>query len=51
MPNYPANALSDEGVNDIFAYIRSLPDNQPDPADIPALRTILESAEQREYKP
>ena len=51
MPNSPANALSDEGVNDIFAYIRSLPDNQPDPADIPALRTILESAEQREYKP
>lgn len=51
MPNYPANALSDEGVSDIFAYIRSLPDNRPDSADIPALRTILESAEQREYKP
>ena len=50
MPNYPANALSDEGVSDIFAYIRSLPDNQPDSADIPALRTILESAEKREYK-
>ncbi len=51
MPNYPTNALSDEGVSNIFAYIRSLPDNQPDSADIPALRTILESAEQREYKP
>ena len=51
MPNYPANALSDEGVSDIFAYIRSLPDNRPDSADIPALRTILESAEKREYKP
>ena len=51
MPNYPANALSDEGVSDISAYIRSLPDNQPDSADIPALRTILESAEKREYKP
>ena len=51
MPNYPTNALSDEGVSDIFAYIRSLPDNQPDSADIPALRTILESAEKREYKP
>ena len=51
MPNYPANALSDEGASDIFAYIRSLPDNRPDSADIPALRTILESAEQREYKP
>jgi len=51
MPNYPVNALSDEGVSDIFAYIRSLPDNRPDSADIPALRTILESAEKREYKP
>ena len=51
MPNYPVNALSDEGVSDIFAYIRSLPDNRPDAADIPALRTILESAEKREYKP
>ena len=51
MPNYPANALSDEGVSDIFAYIRSLPDNRPDSSDIPALRTILESAEKREYKP
>ncbi len=51
MPNYPANALSDEGVSDIFAYIRSLPDNQPDSADIPTLRSILESAEKREYKP
>ncbi|MCS5581157.1 MAG: hypothetical protein NZ837_11570, partial [Gammaproteobacteria bacterium] len=51
MPNYPVNALSDEGVGNIFAYIRSLPDNRPDSADIPALRTILESAEQREYKP
>lgn len=51
MPNYPANALSDEGVSDIFVYIRSLPDNRPDSSDIPALRTILESAEKREYKP
>ena len=51
MPNYPVNALSDEGVSDIFAYIRSLPDNRLDSADIPALRTILESAEKREYKP
>ena len=51
MPNYPANALSDESVSDIFAYIRSLPDNKPDSADIPALRSILEAAERREYKP
>ena len=51
MPNSPVNALSVEGVGDIFAYIRSLPDNRPDSANIPALRTILESAEQREYKP
>jgi mono/diheme cytochrome c family protein len=51
MPNYPVNALSDEAVGDIFAYIRALPDNRPDTADIPALRRILESAERREYKP
>ena len=29
MPNYPANALSDDGVSDIFAYIKLLPDNRP----------------------
>jgi mono/diheme cytochrome c family protein len=49
MPNYPENSLSDAMVSDIYAYIRSLPDNQPDADDIPTLRTILEAAQQREF--
>jgi len=51
MPNYPENALNDEMVRDIFAYIRAMPDSQPASADIPTLRTILEAAEQRQYQP
>ena len=50
MPNYPANALSDEGVRDIYAYVRSMPDNQPEPGDVPIFQAILESAE-RPYAP
>ena len=49
MPNYPENSLTDEMVRDIYAYIRSMPNNRPDAEDIPTLRTILEAAEQREY--
>jgi len=51
MPNYPANSLSDAMVRDIYAYVRSMPDNRPETADVPALRNILEAAEQRQYKP
>lgn len=51
MPNYPANALNDAMVSDIYAYVRSMPDNRPETADVPTLRTILEAAEQRQYKP
>ncbi len=51
MPNYPANALSDDMVSDIYAYVRSMPDNKPETADVPTLRTILEAAEQRRYTP
>ena len=49
MPNYPANSLSDAMVRDIYAYVRSMPDNRPETADIPTLRIILEAAEQRQY--
>ncbi len=49
MPNYPKNSLSDEMARDIYAYIRSMPDNRPETDDIPTLRTILEAAEQREF--
>lgn len=48
MPNYPENALSDEMVSDIYAYVRSMPENLPETEDVPALRAILEAAEQRE---
>jgi mono/diheme cytochrome c family protein len=51
MPNYPSNSLSDAMVRDIYAYVRSMPVNTPATEDVPALRTILESAEQRQYKP
>ena len=51
MPNYPANSLSDAMVRAIYAYVRSMPDNRPETADVPALRNILEAAEQRQYKP
>lgn len=47
MPNYPVNALDDEAVSDIYAYIRSMPMDEPDIADEPTLRAILESAERR----
>ena len=50
MPNYPQNSLSDEMVSDIYAYIRSVPDNRPETEDIPTLRKILEAAAQREFK-
>ena len=50
MPNYPANALSDEMVKDLYAYIRSMPANRPETADIPVMRAILEAAE-RPYSP
>lgn len=51
MPNYPENALNDAMVRDIYAYIRTMPNNRPATEDIPTLRTILEAAEQREYQP
>jgi mono/diheme cytochrome c family protein len=51
MPNYPANALSDAMVGDIYAYVRSMPANTPETADIPVLRALLEAAEQRRYQP
>lgn len=46
MPNYPANALDDEAVSDVYAYIRSMPANAPETSDVPTLQAILESAEQ-----
>jgi cytochrome c1 len=44
MPNYPVNALSDREAKDIYAFIRSLKLDAPAIEDVPALKTILESA-------
>jgi mono/diheme cytochrome c family protein len=46
MPNYPANSLSDEDALDIYAYIRTFKDDPPATQDIPALKAILEAAEE-----
>lgn len=45
MPNYSENVVSDEEARDLYAYIRSFRDDPPAVDDIPALRSILESAE------
>ena len=50
MPNYPANSLTDEMVQDIYAYIRSMPSNRPETASVPTLQAILRSGE-RPYRP
>jgi len=50
MPNYPANVLNDELVNNIYAYIRSMPENLPESEEVATLRAILESA-QEPYTP
>lgn len=44
MPNYPASALSDAQVRDIYAYVRTFKAEAPAVKDVPALKAILESA-------
>lgn len=50
MPNYPANALSDQEVKHIYAYIRSFRNVTPELKDIPTLNAIVAAAS-RPYKP
>lgn len=47
MPNYSADSLSDEDAKNIYAYIRTFKDEPPEVEDIPALKAILEDAEQK----
>ena len=47
MPNYPASALSDAQVRDIYAYVRTFKADAPAVQDVPTLRRILESASRR----
>jgi mono/diheme cytochrome c family protein len=44
MPNYPATALSDTQVRDIYAYVRTFRPDAPAVKDVPTLKAILESA-------
>lgn len=44
MPNYPASALSDAQVRDIYAYVRTFKVDAPAVKDVPTLKAILESA-------
>ena len=44
MPNYPASALSDAQVRDIYAYVRTFKAEAPTVKDVPTLQAILESA-------
>lgn len=50
MPNYPATSVSDVQVNDLYAYIRSMPEDLPDVSDIEPFQSILKAAE-RPYSP
>jgi len=50
MPSYPANSLDDQGVSDIYAYIRSMQFDAPDITSISAFQAILDSA-QKPYAP
>lgn len=47
MPNYPESTLSDAQARDLFAYIRTFELDAPEVDDIPALRSILDSAATR----
>ncbi|MBJ89933.1 MAG: hypothetical protein CMO98_08760 [Woeseia sp.] len=48
MPNYDESSLPDSEARDIYAYIRTLIDQPPPVAEIPALQGILDDAENRE---
>jgi len=50
MPNYPATSVSDAQVNDLFAYIQSMPADLPEAGDIEPFQSILKAAE-RPYSP
>ena len=44
MPNFPASALPDAEVRDIYAFIRTLKLDAPEVKDVPTLKAILDSA-------
>jgi mono/diheme cytochrome c family protein len=44
MPNYPAAALSDAQVRDIYAFVRTFKPDAPAVKDVPTLKAILDSS-------
>ena len=44
MPNFAENTLSDQQAKDIYAYIRTFKNAQPDSKNIPLLNQIVEDA-------
>jgi len=46
MPNYPADSLPDDSAKDIYAFIRTFKDDPPEVEDIPALKAILDAAQE-----
>jgi cytochrome c len=46
MPNYAQESLSDSDALDIYAYIRTFKDDPPAVEDIPALKAILDAAQE-----
>ena len=50
MPNYSEEALSDDQVRDIYAFIQTFESHAPELEDIPTLNAIIEAAS-RPYEP
>jgi mono/diheme cytochrome c family protein len=44
MPNYSVNTVSDAAARNLYAYILSMPEDNPDVEDVPTFQSILESA-------
>ena len=44
MPNYPATALSDGDVRDIYTFVRTFRLDAPTVSSVPTLKAILDSA-------
>ena len=51
MPNYPASALSDADLRDLYAYVRTFKLDAPAVKDVPTLKAILDSASRRTAPP
>lgn len=44
MPNYPASALNDAAIRDLYAYVRTFRLDAPEVSSVPTLKAILDSA-------